>query len=72
MQNVAKINKNRVEIFLMKILYGSLKELFYFNEFAKFIYLIILERYYFITNHVTKYVVSYIQIKFILWNKLKD
>ena len=60
-KNPAKINKNIGEIFVLQY-YGSLKELFNFNKFAKFIFLIILERYYFIMKHVTKYVASYFQI----------
>ena len=54
-QNAAKINKNIVEIFVLQY-YGSLKDLFNFNKYATFIFLIILERYYFIMKHVTKYV----------------
>ena len=48
------------EIFVIQF-YGRLKELFDFNKLAKLIQMIILE-YYFIMNHVTKYVVLYIKI----------
>ena len=50
---------------------GSLIKLFYFNKLSQLIYLIILERYYFIMNDVIKYVVSYFQIKLILWNNIR-
>ena len=42
-----KINKNIDEIYVIQY-YGDHKELFNFNKFAKLIYLIILERCYFI------------------------
>ena len=64
MQNSVKINKNIGEIFVVQY-YGRLKELFDFNKLAKLIQMIILENY-FKMNDVTKYVVSYIQILFIL------
>ena len=46
-KNAAQINKKIGEIFVIQY-YGRLKEFYDFNKLAKFIYLIILERCYFI------------------------
>ena len=54
-QNAVKRNKNIGELFVVQY-YGGHKELFDFNNIAKWIHMIMKEWYYFIMNHATKYV----------------